>query len=47
MTTYYKDFCGATASITVHKDGTATLKTCCGGKRNSKKYASKKAAQAA
>lgn len=26
MTTYYKDFCGATASITEHKDGTATLK---------------------
>nr|DAQ24870.1 MAG TPA: hypothetical protein [Caudoviricetes sp.] len=43
-TTYYKDFCGATASITVHFDGTATLKTNCNGKKTSKKYASKKSA---
>ena len=47
MTQYYKDFCGATASITEHKDGTATLKTCIGGKRTSKKYANKKSAYSA
>ena len=28
MKTYYKDFYGSTASITEHKDGTATLKIC-------------------
>lgn len=47
MTTYYKDFCGATASITEHRDGTATLKTCAGLTKTKKKYASKKAAYAA
>lgn len=47
MKTYYQDFCGATASITEHKDGTATLRTCCGGKRTSKKYKNKKSALAA
>lgn len=46
MTTYYKDY-GVTASIKEHKDGTATLKTACGGKRTSKKYASKKSAYSA
>lgn len=46
MTTYYKDY-GVTASITEHKDGTATLKTSCGGKRTSKKYANKKSAYSA
>ena len=47
MTTHYKDY-GVTASITEHKDGTATLKTSVnGGKRTSKKYANKKAAYAA
>lgn len=45
MTKYYKDFnSGATASITEHKDGTATLTTSIGGKRKSKKYASAKSA---
>lgn len=47
MKTYYKDFSGATASITEHRDSTATLKTNCGGKKTSKKYASKKSAYAA
>lgn len=47
MTTYYKDFCGATASITEHKDGTATLKVCAGGKRKTSKHKNKKAALAA
>lgn len=47
MKTYYKDFCGATASITEHKDGTATLKTNCGGIKASKKYSNKKSALAA
>lgn len=46
MTTYYKDY-GVTASITEHKDGTATLKTSCGGKKTVKKYASKKSAYSA
>ena len=46
MTTYYKDY-GVTASITEHRDGTATLKTSCGSKKTSKKYASKKSAYAA
>lgn len=45
MTKYYKDYSsGATASITEHKDGTATLKTCVGGKRKIKKYANVKSA---
>ena len=47
MTTYYKNY-GVTASITEHKDGTATLTTSVnGGKRKIKKYASKKSALAA
>ena len=46
MTTYYKDY-GMTASITEHRDGTATLKTCCGGKRIKKKYATRKSALSA
>lgn len=28
MKTYYRDFYGSTASVTEHKDGTATLKIC-------------------
>lgn len=44
--TYYKDY-GVTASITEHRDGTATLKTACGSARTSKKYATKKLALAA
>lgn len=47
MKTYYRDFCGATASITEHKDGTATLRCDFGLKKTSKKYASKKSALAA
>lgn len=47
MTTYYKDFCGATASITEHPDGTATLKICAGITRAKKKYKNKKSALAA
>lgn len=47
MTTYCKDFCGATASITEHRDGTAPLRTHAGTTRTSKKYKSKKAALAA
>ena len=45
MKYYYKDFSsGATASIEVHKNGTATLRIFCGYKRTSKKYSSKKSA---
>lgn len=46
MTTYYKDY-GVTASITDHRDGTATLKTSCGRKRVSKKYKNRKSAYSA
>ena len=46
MTTYYKDY-GVTASITEHRDGTATLKTSCGGKSKTKKYKNKNSAYAA
>ena len=47
MKTYYKDFCGATASITEHRDGTATLVVCAGGKRTTKKYKNVKSAKSA
>ena len=47
MTKHFKDFTGASASITVHKDGTATLKIFCAGKRTTKKYNSYKSAYAA
>lgn len=47
MTTYYKDFCGATASITEHTDGAATLKICAGIARVKKKYKNKKSALSA
>lgn len=45
MRTAYKDYYGSTASITDHRDGTATLKIVYSGKiiRN-KKYASRKSA---
>lgn len=43
-TTYFKDFCGATAKVVEHRDGTATLTTHIGGKRKSKDYSSKKGA---
>lgn len=47
MTTYYKDY-GARASITEHKDGTATLRVSVNGKRvRCKEYASKKSAYSA
>ena len=44
MTRYYKTIYGATASITEHKDGTATLTTFVGGKREKKKYKNFKSA---
>lgn len=47
MTKTFKDFTGSSASITTHKDGTATLKIYCAGKRSSKKYSSYKSAYAA
>ena len=47
MKTYYKDFCGATASITEHRDGTATLVVYAGGKRTTKKYKNVKSAKSA
>ena len=48
MTTkYYSDFCGASASITVHKDGTATLKWHAGMSKGKSEHKSEKAAKAA
>lgn len=47
MTKYFNDFGIASASITTHKDGTATLKIYCAGKRTTKKYKSYKSAYAA
>ena len=47
MTTYYRDY-GVTASITDHRDGTATLKIAViGGKRTTKKYKNRKSAYSA
>lgn len=44
MKEYYKNY-GVTASIVVHKDGTATLTTSVnGGKRTRKQYKSRNAA---
>lgn len=40
---YYKDFCGVTAKITEHNDGTATLKV--STSKKSKKYKNLKSAQ--
>ena len=37
MTKYYKDY-GVSASITEHKDGSATLKVNACGKKTSRKY---------
>lgn len=47
MKKYYKDFCGATASIETHRDGSATLRWSAGGKRYKSEHANEKAALAA
>jgi len=48
MKTYLKDISsGATASITEHRDGSATLVTMIGGKRTRKKYKNVKCAKSA
>ena len=47
MTKYYKDFCGATASIKEHRDGTATLTVCICGKKTRKTYKNFKSAYGA
>lgn len=47
MVKHFKDFTGASASITTHKDGTATLRFFCAGHRTTKKYNSYKSAYAA
>lgn len=47
MKEYYKNY-GVTASITTHKDGTATLTTSTnGGKRTKKKYKNRNSAYSA
>lgn len=40
---YYKDFCGVTAKITEHNDGSATLKV--STSKKSKRYKNLKSAQ--
>ena len=48
MKTYYRDFCGATASISIARDGAATLKVSAGGKRIvSKTYSTERGARVA
>lgn len=44
MTTYYKSY-GMSASITEHRNGSVTLKTCCGKSKTKKKYTTKKSAE--
>lgn len=38
MKKYYHDFYGASASIEIHRDGKATLRTYCAGIRTKKTY---------
>ena len=38
MKEHMRDFCGATATITEHRDGTATLTVYAGGKRYRTKH---------
>lgn len=45
--TYYKDIYGGTASITEHKDGSATLVVCVKGNRERVKCKSKTSAKRA
>ncbi|MBR5094477.1 MAG: hypothetical protein IK095_05230 [Oscillospiraceae bacterium] len=47
MTKHYRDFCGATASITTRRDGTATLRVAAGGKKHTSSHANERAAYAA
>jgi len=47
MKTYYRDFYGATASIEVNRDDTATLSVSSGGKRFRKTYNTYKGARIA
>lgn len=45
MKKYYRDECGlASASITVHRDGTATLSVSCAGERHKSKHKNERAA---
>jgi len=43
----YRDFCGASASIQPHRDGTATLRVNAGGKIHRSEHKNEKAAYAA
>lgn len=47
MKKYYRDFYGASASITEHRNGTATLVVFCAGKRERKTYKSVRGAKIA
>ena len=44
---YFKSVYGATASIRIHRDGTATLTVFCGGKRYRKTYNTERGARVA
>ena len=43
----FRDFCGASANIVVHRDGTATLTVKVGGKRHKSEHKNYNAARAA
>ena len=47
MKTYYRDFYGGTASIMVHRDGSATLSVGCGSKTIRKTYKTERGAKIA
>ena len=48
MKTYYRDFYGCSACISVARDGTAKLTTSAGGKRfHNKKYKNERSAKSA
>ena len=47
MKRYYKCFYGSTASIQVHKDGTATLRMSAGNTRTAKDYKTERGAKIA
>jgi len=44
---YFRSIYGATASIRIHRDGTATLTVFCGGKRHRKTYNTERGARVA
>ena len=47
MKQFYKDFTGVTATVETHRDGTATLRVCAGGKIYRSQHKNAKAARSA